>query len=109
MKNHNNKIDYYNSEIEKFSGSCGCQTGGIFVMLALLYIIIKFFTLPSLTFTIILQFSWYSLKTIFLTGFIGKMIGLSTAKLRVLYLEYRVKKILSQNLKENGNLYTMGQ
>ena len=81
----------YRSKALKYYHECGCSTGGFFLLAAFLCSI-GYWIFVSITFQVFVK----SFILIFIISVIGKLLGISVARIRLLLLYSSLRKKLSK-------------
>ena len=80
---------YYQQTILKYRNACGCGSGAAFFLLALAGYLIFLFNQAGSLKQQIPELTLYGILIVFIAGFVGKVLGLVAAKIK-LYILYRV-------------------
>lgn len=88
---------YYTEKVRKYSNACGCDTGAAFLFASLIFYAFREWDKESL-----LKFIVNGFVFIFLFAFLGKIVGLGIARIKLVMLYYSLKKIKPCQPVQNG-------
>lgn len=83
---------YYAARVKKYSSACGCGTGSVFLFVSLAAFIFFVFTGQILKYAHPLTVITMGLLFVFLSAALGKLLGIGTARIRLLILYYSLSK-----------------
>jgi hypothetical protein len=100
----------YLDKIKKYRNECGCAMGGVFVLLAtFLYVLYTCMVFREASFVAVIKVVFGGILTLFISGGLGKMIGIYLAKIKLFLLFRSITANLHKKTSGYGNMYKMGQ